>query len=70
MAGYTRQFLVEAFTDKYRPVFKTEDEFYDFVIRMGYDHYDKVGKGKFRVDTGLDAQAIKEYKNVKHPSSV
>ena len=62
MAGYTRNFLVDAFADKYRVVFKTDDEFYDFKIRMGYEFYDEVGKDVFRERCSLDAAAIKKYK--------
>lgn len=62
MAGYTRDFLVSAFADKYQVVFANIDDFYDFKIRMGYDHFDKVGKDQFRIDCALDAAAIKKYK--------
>lgn len=60
--GYTREFLVCAFADKYRVCSKTEEYFLDFKQRIGYDHYDKVGKAQFRKDTSLDAAAIKLYK--------
>lgn len=62
MAGYSREFLVSAFADKYEVVFDTIDDFYDFKIRMGYDHYDRVGKDQFRIDCSLDAAAIRAYK--------
>lgn len=62
MAGYSREFLVSAFADKYEVVFADIDDFYDFKIRMGYDHFDKVGKDQFRIDCSLDAAAIKKYK--------
>lgn len=62
MAGYSRDFLVSAFADKYAVVFENHDDFLDFKIRMGYDHYDKVGKEQFRKDCSLDADAIKKYK--------
>lgn len=62
MAGYSRDFLVSAFADKYEVVFENYDDFLDFKIRMGYDHYDKVGRDQFRKDCSLDADAIKRYK--------
>lgn len=62
MAGYTRDFLVSAFADKYAITFDTEDDFFEFKIKMGYDFFDKVGKTAFRVYTALDAAAIKQYK--------
>ncbi len=60
--AYSREFLVCAFADKYRPVFKTEDEFFDFKIRMGYDFFDEVGRNVFRERCSLDPAAIKKYK--------
>jgi len=62
MAAYTREFLVSAFADKYAVVFENIDDFYDFKIRIGYDHFDKVGKDQFRIDCSLDAEAIRKYK--------
>jgi hypothetical protein len=62
MARYSRDFLVSAFADKYVVVFKDNEDFLDFKIRMGYDHFDKVGKDQFRIDCSLDAAAIKAYK--------
>jgi hypothetical protein len=70
MAGYTREFLVCAFADKYRACSKTEEYFLDFKIRMGYFFYDDLivehgttkGKAIFRERCSLDAEAIKKYK--------
>lgn len=62
LAGYTREFLVNAYADKYRHCFKTEDEFFEFKCNLGYDFYDRVGKDKFRVYASLDAEAIRKYK--------
>lgn len=62
MAGYSRDFLVSAFADKYEQTFKDESDFFEFKIVMGYDHYDNVGRDQFRKDTALDAVAIKKYK--------
>ncbi len=70
MAGYSRDFLVSAFADKYREVSITEDYFFDFKTRMGYFFYDDLiaeygeakGKAVFRERCSLDAAAIKKYK--------
>ena len=59
---YTRDYLVSAFADKYEQTFDgDEDAFFDFKIRIGYDHYDKVGKLQFRKDCSLDAEALRKY---------
>jgi hypothetical protein len=60
--AYTRDFLVSAFADKYAAIFATDDEFYEFKIKFGYDHFDKVGRDQFRKDCSLNADAIKKYK--------
>ena len=62
MAGYTQDFLVSAFADKYEGNFKTTSEFLEFKQKFGHDHYAKVGKDTFRKDCSLDAAAVKEYK--------
>ena len=60
--GYTKEFLVEAFISRYRPVMDNKD--FDFIeyVKLINTHYDEVGKDKFRVAASLDAAAIKEYK--------
>ncbi len=58
MAGYTKEFLVDAFISK--------SKFYGLdtteLRKLAEKHYDEVGKDKFRISTALDAAAIKEYK--------
>lgn len=58
MAGYTKEFLIDAFLSK--------SKFYelptDDLRKLAEKHYDEVGKDKFRISTALDAAAIKEYK--------
>lgn len=68
MAGYSREFLVDAFVSRFP--FKTFAEQESFTQRMGFDFYDKCvaelgitnGKKKFREYCSLDAEAIKTYK--------
>lgn len=60
MAGYTKEFLVDAFMHRYRDCNPTYD-LRDLVAK----HYDEVGKDKFRVHASLDADAIKVYKATK-----
>ena len=59
MAGYTKQFLLQAALSKnayYKVPVSPEME------KLFSDHYDRVGKDKFRIATALDAAAIKEFK--------
>jgi hypothetical protein len=59
MAGYTKEFLVEAFVSRYVLLgVKTENA----MRNMANDFYDKVGRDRFRVYATIDAEAIKEYK--------
>ena len=58
MAGYTKEFLVDAFCSKSK-FYKVDDT---FIRKLANEHYDKVGKDKFRISCALDAAAIKEYK--------
>lgn len=58
MAGYTKEFLVNAFLSK--------SKFYELdttkLKALAEKHYDEVGKDKFRTSTALDAAALKEFK--------
>ena len=58
MAGYTKEFLVNAFLSKfdYYKVDSTKTR------ALAEKHYDEVVKDMFRISTALDAAAIKEYK--------
>ncbi len=61
--AYTKEFLVSAFVSRYASTFTCGVEFEAFKQKMGYDHFDKVGRDEFRKHTCLDAAAIKEYKD-------
>lgn len=61
MAGYSKEFLVDAFMSRYITL-----EDIDCLVRleeMANTYYDKVGKDAFRVYASLDAEAIRKYKN-------
>lgn len=60
MAGYTREFLLEAYASRFEPLgVQAMEDMYN----LGRQFYDKVGKDKFRTYASLDAEAIREYKN-------
>jgi hypothetical protein len=59
MAGYTRDFLLEAFASRYEPLGLTAVE---SQYALAAKTYDKFGKDKFRAYASLDAEAIKQYK--------
>lgn len=59
MAGYSREFLVDAFVSRYK-VLGTVVENTQKVLAEQL--YDKVGKDKFRVYASLDAEALKKFK--------
>ena len=59
MAGYTKEFLVEAFMSRYTSL---APERFVSLRKMADEHYDQVGKDKFRLSASLDAEAIKLYK--------
>lgn len=61
MAGYTKEFLVNAFVSRYEPLGLDAVE---STAEMANDFYDKVGKDKFRVYCSLDAEAIRKYKQI------
>ena len=58
MAGYTREFLVDAYVSRYESVSKDVSQLRDMAVK----HYDKVGKDAFRASASLDAQEIKKFK--------
>lgn len=63
MAGYTKEFLIEAFCARYKETLETRTDATRFNYElMVADFYDKVGKDKFRVWASLDAEAIREFK--------
>ena len=64
MAGYTREFLVDAFVHRYEPLGEM------VVIKqtlLAEKLFDEVGKDKFRVYASLDAEAIRKFKLESKP---
>ncbi len=60
MAGYTKEFLIDAFLWRYADILlKDTKEELDKFVSMVEKFYDEVGKDKFRVYASLDAEAIK-----------
>lgn len=63
MAGYTKEFLINAFIWRYQSVLeKDTKEEVDKYVKIVTDYYDKVGKDIFRVYASLDASEIKKFK--------
>jgi len=59
MAGYSREFLIDAFVSRYEVL---SDEVVARQRQLAEKTYDEVGKDKFRVLASLDAEALKEFK--------
>lgn len=59
MAGYTKQFLIDAFMSRYLSL---SIETLEKLELMANELYDTVGRDKFRVYCALDAEAIRTYK--------
>ena len=59
MAGYTKEFLVDAYLSRYTAVVGVK---LPVLKNMAEQHYENVGKDAFRVSASLDAGAIKIYK--------
>jgi hypothetical protein len=59
MAGYTKEFLIDAALFRYEPLGK---EAIDQLRPIFENCYDKYGKDKYRTYASLDADRIKEYK--------
>jgi len=62
MAGYTKEFLVDAFLSKFVNCNIITVDQMECLERMANDFYDEVGRDKFRVYASLDADVIKRYK--------
>jgi hypothetical protein len=60
MAGYTREFLVDAYVWRFLNCVTVETLLE--LEQIGYNTYDKYGKDKFREYSSLDADYIKRYK--------
>lgn len=63
MAGYSREFLIDAFMSRYITCQLISIEALENMEKMASDLYDRVGRDKFRVYASLDADAIRVYKN-------
>lgn len=59
MAGYTREFLIDAFVSRYECL---GPEAAANQRKLAEHTYDEHGKDKFRVYASLDAEAIRNYK--------
>jgi len=59
MAGYTKEFLIDAFVSRYEPLgLEAVEKQYALASRF----YDTVSKETFRAYCSLDAKAIAQYK--------
>ena len=58
MAGYTKEFLIDAYLSRYINVTGNVPA----LRNMAEQHYDNVGKDSFRVSASLDADALKKFK--------
>ena len=63
MAGYSKQFLIDAFMSRYIACSLISIEKLEALEQMANEFYDKVGRDKFRVYASLDAKALRVYKN-------
>jgi hypothetical protein len=63
MAGYTKEFLIEAFMSRFLACSIITIEQLVELESMANRFYDQVGRDKFRAYGSLDADAIKLYKN-------
>jgi hypothetical protein len=63
MAGYSRDFLIDAFMSRYVNCTLISIEKLVRLEQMANDLYDRVGRDSFRVYASLDAEAIRVYKN-------
>jgi hypothetical protein len=62
MAGYAKEFLIDAFMSRYIGCDHLSIEKLERLEKMANDLYDRVGRDQFRVYACLDAEAIREYK--------
>jgi hypothetical protein len=63
MAGYSRQFLIDAFMSRYTGCTMISIEKLVRLEQMAGDLYDRVGRDSFRTYASLDADALRVYKN-------
>jgi hypothetical protein len=62
MAGYTKDFLVDAFLDRFVNCSLITLDQLESMETMANRFYDEVGRDKFRVYSSLDADTLKRYK--------
>lgn len=62
MAGYTKEFLVDAFMSRFVTCSLISIEKLVELEDMANRFYDEVGRDKFRIYCSLDAETIKKYK--------
>ena len=63
MAGYSRDFLIDAFMSRYIKCTLISIEQLVRLEQMANDLYDRVGRDSFRTYASLDADALRVYKN-------
>jgi hypothetical protein len=63
MAGYSRDFLIDAFISRYIKCTSISIETLVKLEQMANNLYDRVGRDSFRNYASLDADAIRVYKN-------
>ena len=59
MAGYTKEFLVDAYLSRYDKIVGVT---LPALKQMAEQHYERVGRDQFRVSASLDADAVKKFK--------
>ena len=62
MAGYTKEFLVDAFLHRYMACKAITLEEFDRLEVLANKLFDEAGRDKFRVYANLDADALRQYK--------
>lgn len=63
MAGYSRDFLIDAFMSRYIHCQLISVDKLVNLEQMANDLFDRVGRDAFRTYASLDADAIRVYKN-------
>ena len=63
MAGYSKDFLIDAFMSRFLKCDMISIEKLCALEEMAIKFYDEVGRDKFRLYASLDADAIRAFKN-------
>ena len=58
MAGYTQEFLVDAYISRYEKTAANVAQLREQAVK----HYERVGRDQFRVSASLDADAVRKFK--------